>query len=115
MLTIAIPTYERGAVLCDTIAYLLALEPRANEIVIVDQTPKHPSEVDERLRRYEREGAVRIIRLEKPSIPRAMNTALAAAKSAHVLFLDDDIIPARELVGAHSRAAAEAGMWAVAG
>lgn len=115
MLTIAIPTYGRGAILCETLEHLLALDPRANEIVIVDQTKTHPPDVDARLRRWESEGAIRIIRLDAPSIPRAMNTALREARSPHVLFLDDDIIPARDLVGAHAHALRESGAAAVVG
>ncbi|HEY0160277.1 MAG TPA: glycosyltransferase [Thermoanaerobaculia bacterium] len=113
MLTIAIPTYERGAVLCDTIAFLLALDVRASEIVIVDQTPVHPPEVAARLRSFG--DAIRVIRLDAPSIPRAMNTALREARGRHVLFLDDDIIPAPGLVAAHAAALREAGVWAVVG
>lgn len=115
MLTIAIPTYERGAVLCETIELLLALDPRAQEIVVVDQTPNHPAAVEAKLRAFETSGAIRMLRLEKPSIPIAMNTALRAAASQHVLFLDDDIIPSRTLVGAHAKALQEAGVWAVVG
>lgn len=115
MLTIAIPTYERGAILCDTIELLLALEPRALEIVIVDQTPAHPPEVAARLRAWQDAKAIRVIRLAQPSIPHAMNTALREATSAQVLFLDDDIIPAKNLVRAHASALAELGVWAVVG
>lgn len=115
MLTIAIPTYHRGAVLCDTIDHLLALEPRADEIVIVDQTPVHPPEVAARLARYEHDGAIRMVRLDAPSIPKAMNAALRHAASPHVLFLDDDVVPDRGLVAAHARALAGAGVWAVVG
>jgi GT2 family glycosyltransferase len=115
VLTIAIPTYERGAVLCETIEQLLALEPRAGEIVIVDQTPRHPPDVAARLEAWERANAIRVIRLDAPSITRAMNTALREAKNAHVLFLDDDIIPSPHLAGAHSAAFADPGVWAVVG
>lgn len=111
MLTIAIPTYERGAVLCDTIETLLALPVRASEIVVVDQTPVHPPAVAARLQSF----GVRILRLDAPSIPRAMNTALREARYPHVLFLDDDIIPDANLVAAHAAALREPGVWAVAG
>lgn len=115
MLTIAIPTYNRGAVLVETIPLLLALAPRADEIVLVDQTRAHPPEIDARLRAWEAEGAVRIIRLDAPSIPHAMNVALAEARHPYVLFLDDDIAPAPDLVGAHARALQTPGVWAVVG
>jgi GT2 family glycosyltransferase len=115
MLTIAIPTYHRGAVLCETIGMLLRLEPRADEIVIVDQTPAHPPDVDRQLRAFEAAGAIRLVRLGAPSITRAMNTALREAAHPYVLFLDDDIIPSPRLVAAHRAALAEPGVWAAVG
>jgi GT2 family glycosyltransferase len=114
-LTIAIPTYERGAVLCDTIEYLLALDPRADEILIVDQTRRHPPEVAARLEAWERTNAIRMIRLDAPSIPRAMNVALRDASHERVLFLDDDIIPSPRLVAAHMAAFEHTDVWAVVG
>jgi len=115
MLTIAIPTYERGAVLCDTIEHLLALRQRADEIVIVDQTPAYPPEVTRKLQGWADAGAIRWIRLERPSIPRAMNTALEAAKGEQVLFLDDDIIPLCEIVTAHVESMRDPAVWATVG
>jgi GT2 family glycosyltransferase len=115
VLTIAIPTYERGRVLCDTIELLLALDPPANEIVIVDQTPAHPPEVAARLQAWQDAQAIRVIRLDAPSIPRAMNRALAEARNAHVLFLDDDIIPSPQLVAAHELAFHDPSIVAVVG
>jgi GT2 family glycosyltransferase len=115
MLTIAIPTYGRGAVLCETIAMLLALQPRADEILIVDQTPSYPAEVAAKLRAFEESRAIRVIRLEQPSITRAMNTALAEARNRYVLFLDDDIEPSPQLVGAHLDALKQTGATATVG
>jgi GT2 family glycosyltransferase len=115
MITIAIPTYNRGTILVETIERLLALEPRADAIVIADQTKGHPPEVEARLQGWDREGAIRWLRLETPSIPKAMNDALLAAATPLVLFFDDDIIPDRDIVGAHVQAHAEREVWAVAG
>ncbi len=115
MLSIAIPTYHRGAILCDTIEQLLRLDPRADEIVIVDQTLEPPQEVAARLQAWERSGAIRLVRLERPSITHAMNRALQEAKGTHVLFLDDDIIPSSDLVGAHLRALQGTGATAIVG
>jgi GT2 family glycosyltransferase len=115
MLTVAIPTYHRGRVLCDTLELLLALEAPPREIVVVDQTPEHPPDVDARLRALAGSGIVRIVRLEEPSIPRAMNRALEVATSDAVLFVDDDIVPAPRLVAAHAQALRAEGVWAVVG
>jgi len=115
MITVAIPTYNRGAILVETIERLLALEPRAGAILIVDQTREHPADVDARLQAWDRDGAIHWLRLDAPSIPRAMNDALVAATTPVVLFLDDDIVPDSQLVAAHEAAHANDIHWAVAG
>src|SRR5712691_5794670 len=102
--TIAIPTYRRGAILVETIERLLALTPPAAAIVVVDQTEEHPGDIAERLCWWNEQGAIRWIRLDAPSIPRAMNEALRVARTALVLYLDDDIIPSPGLVAAHATA-----------
>lgn len=113
-ITIAIPTYNRGAILVETIERLLVLEPKADEIVIVDQTPAHPPEIATKLETWSRSGAIRWERLEKPSVPAAMNHALRIASQPIVLFLDDDLIPDPSLAGAHLLAHGD-DIWAVVG
>ena len=112
--TIAIPTYNRGGILVETIARLLALAPRAAEIVIVDQTRAHDREVAAKLEAWSGRGEIRWIRLPEPSVPRAMNEALRAASQPIVLFIDDDVVPSPSLVGEHEHAHGQ-GVWAVAG
>ncbi|MGZ5443007.1 MAG: glycosyltransferase family 2 protein [Thermoanaerobaculia bacterium] len=115
MITIAIPTYNRGAILVETIERLLTLTPPADAILIADQTKEHSADVEQRLRSWHEEGAIRWLRLEEPSIPKAMNDALVAATTELVLFFDDDIIPDANIVGAHVNAHENAEIWAVAG
>jgi GT2 family glycosyltransferase len=98
-----------------TIEHLLALEPRASEILIVDQTPAYEPEIAARLEAWNRDGAIRWIKQQPPSIPRAMNRLLAEAQNEYVLYVDDDVIPNRDLAAAHVRALREPGVWAVAG
>jgi GT2 family glycosyltransferase len=114
-ITVAIPTYNRGAILVETIERLLALTPRANAILIADQTKRHPPEVEQRLRAWNDAGAIRWMRLEVPSIPKAMNDALLAAETELVLFFDDDLIPATGIIAAHVSAHRDERVWAVAG
>ena len=109
-LTIAIPTYNRGEVLIQTLEHLLALDPPAEEIIVVDQTREHPREIASRLASL----PVTLITLDEPSIPHAMNVALERAKSRIVLFVDDDVDPPRHLAAAHE-AAFEGSVVAVVG
>lgn len=101
-ISIVVPTYRREKVLLDTIDYLLALNPAANEIVIVDQTEQHSSETASALRDLAKAGQVRWLRLAEPSIPHAMNAGLQEARNEIVLFLDDDLVPHRNLISAHA-------------
>ncbi|MBK1645074.1 hypothetical protein CKO25_10500 [Thiocapsa imhoffii] len=106
MLSVLIPTYRREAVLLESLRQLQALSPAPSEIVVVDQTDRHTEYAQQQLQRLHAQGRIRWIRLMQPSIPGAMNTGLLAARSEIVLFLDDDIRPGDDLVGAHLRAQA---------
>lgn len=112
--SIAIPTFDRGTILVETIRLLLDLDPAAAEILVIDQTLAPPPAVESALTRWNESGAIRWIRLPSPSIPHAMNVGLMAAASPLVLFLDDDIVPDGRLVGAHAAAHGN-GVWAVVG
>ncbi len=114
-LSIVIPTYGREVVLLDTIRSLLALQEPADEILIIDQTPQHEPTTQQQLQAWHEAGQIRWLRREVPGIPQAMNAGLLAAHNELVLFLDDDIIPAPQLVAAHQRAHAEHNVWAVVG
>ena len=111
MITVAIPTYNRGAIVVDTVRRLLALDPPPDAIVVVDQT----AEGNVQLARLHDERRIRLIRLDAPSIPHAMNTALLAAATPLVLFLDDDVEPSPGLVAAHAEAHRREEVWAVVG
>ncbi len=101
-ISVVVPTYRRGTALLDTLGHLLALEPPPGEILVVDQTETHPADVAERLRQLETAGRIRVLRFSPPAIPRAMNVGLREARNPVVLFVDDDIVPARGLAAAHA-------------
>ena len=113
--SIVIPTYQRGAVVLDSVEALLALKCRADEILLVDQTASHPPDIDRQLQALHASGSIRWLRLPEPSIPHAMNVGLLEARYDVVLFLDDDILPGSRLVEMHKRAHAEMGVGLVAG
>jgi len=114
-LSVALPTYGRDDVLVDTIRYLLTQDPRASEILVVDQTPKHESSAEEQLTELHGQGAIRWLRVDRPSQPAALNVALTEASQAFALFLDDDIRPEAGLLANHVRHYDDPSVWAVAG
>lgn len=105
--SVVIPTYRREQVLAESIRYLHALHPPADEIVIVDQSEQHDPQTAAALQAWHDAGRICWLRLTQPSITHAMNTGLTQARSEIVLFLDDDIIPHANLIAAHARAHAE--------
>jgi GT2 family glycosyltransferase len=111
-----IPTYGRDEILVDTVAALLRLECRAEELIVVDQTLQHGISVERQLTEWHKGGAIQWHRLACPSTVDAMNVGLHGAGNPLVLFLDDDIVPDRDLVASHVRAhAARPDAWAVSG
>ncbi len=114
-LSVVIPTYGRGELLLDTVRMLSELAVPPHEIILADQTEQHSPQVGSALQGLAERGVIRWLRLERPSIPGAMNQGLLAAQGEIVLFLDDDIIPGEELVAAHLRAQEEPGVTVVAG
>ena len=100
--TVVVPTFDRGEILLETLDRVIRQGP--DELIVIDQTPEHPAAVAQRLAGMARAGRIRWIRLERPSIPAAMNRGLTEATSEIVLFLDDDIIPCERLVAAHVEA-----------
>ncbi len=112
--TIAIPTFNRGHILVDTLDLLLNLRHRADEILVVDQTPSYSADIENRLASHAQNGDIRWIRLSRPSVPHAMNEALRLAVNPIVLFVDDDVQPASDLAENHKRAYSDE-IWAVVG
>jgi GT2 family glycosyltransferase len=111
MITVAIPTYNRAAIVVETVRRLFTLDPPPEAIVVVDQS----AEENRALSDWHRDGRIRLIRLAAPSIPHAMNEALLAADTPVVLYLDDDVEPAPKLIAAHEQVHADAAIWAVVG
>ncbi|MBK8742602.1 MAG: glycosyltransferase [Betaproteobacteria bacterium] len=100
-ITIAIPTYRREQVLLETLDYLLALNPAAAEILVIDQTERHDSATLLRLNELSASGSIRLVTLPTPSITHAMNIGLIEASQDIVVFVDDDIRPDPELLAGH--------------
>ncbi|HKN18531.1 MAG TPA: glycosyltransferase [Dissulfurispiraceae bacterium] len=106
-ISVVIPTYKRERVLLDTIEYLLKLELCPSEIMVIDQTGSHEFVTSRALTNLDAQGKISWIRLPYPSITHAMNIGLLEARHDIVLFLDDDVIPDKNLIKAHLSAHAE--------
>jgi len=114
--SVAIPTYQREEVLLTTLNTLFKQRSLFYELLVLDQTLQHNPNVQSELQKWGEQSMIRWIRLQKPSIPAAMNKALLIAESEIILFLDDDIIPSEELIKGHLNGYSEdANIWAVAG
>lgn len=100
-MSVLIPTFGRHSVLLETLSRLLELNPRPTEIIVVDQTPRHPEEVERELADLASSGRIRRLRRTEASIPGAMNDALCAARSEIVVFVDDDVVPAPGFIAGH--------------
>ncbi len=103
-LSVVLPTYNRGAVLLDTLDFLFAQSVSPGEIIVVDQTQyvsgdEHAS----RLSTLHKRGKIIWVRRTEPSIPQAMNQGLITSASDWVLFLDDDVEFARDFIQEHLR------------
>ena len=113
--SVVVPTYRRDEILIATIRHLLDLEPKPAEILVVDQTERHQEATANTLTTWERTGLIKLVRLVEPSITRAMNRGLHEAGNNAVLFVDDDIVPERNLVEMHWNALQRTGAALVAG
>lgn len=113
-ISVIIPTYRREEVLLNTIDYLVQLEPAPFEILVIDQTTEHDPTTSAVLKEHNNHNRISWVRLQHPSITRAMNEGLQRARAGIVLFLDDDIVPHPNLIAGHL-SAHEAGHKIVAG
>jgi GT2 family glycosyltransferase len=112
--TVAIPTFGREGVLIETLDYILSASKRPDELIVVDQTQKHEPGTTRRLQTLITDRNIRLV-TQRPSIPKAMNRALKEATGDLVLFVDDDIIPAPDLIAQHIAAHQREDVVAVVG
>lgn len=112
--SVVVPTYQREALLCQTLRDALALEWSDYEIIVVDQTERHTPDTEA----YLASVRDRIVYLphRPPSVVAAVNRALAASGAEILLFLDDDVrLPDRRLIAQHVANYVDASIGGVAG
>lgn len=103
--SVVIPTYMRDSNLHGTLIMLLGQTRRADEIIVVDQTPEksHDFTTETYLRGCENDGLIKLVRQEKACLSAARNTGIRSASGDITLFVDDDIIIGHDFIEAHLR------------
>jgi GT2 family glycosyltransferase len=101
-----IVTYCRERVLVETVRLVAEQLLRGDELLVIDQTPRHEPDTEKALASLARAGTIRWYRRKKPHICEAMNSGACLARGEVLLFLDDDIVPLPGLVEAHRKALA---------
>jgi glycosyltransferase involved in cell wall biosynthesis len=112
---ICIPTYNREAVLIDTLRYALDQCRPADEILVIDQSEDHELETNAALQRLSAEGTICWIKHAPPNLPGARNRAVRETKCEILIFIDDDVIFERDFVDRHLRNYHGSDVAAVAG
>lgn len=102
ILSVVIPSYQRGPILLETIGLLQAQDHAVKELIVVDQTDYPLADpVRAALQALHDRAEIIWLRLSKPSIPHAMNVGLMRASSEYVLYLDDDVQFAGDFISQH--------------
>src|SRR5437660_2530878 len=107
LLTLVIPTYNRGAALAATLDALLACDTTGLDeveiLVIDDGSPVSAAPVVD-ARPARPPFTLRCIRQENAGPAKARNTGFRASRGELVLFMDDDILPPPALLRQHVEA-----------
>lgn len=97
--SVIIPTFNRGAILADTMAMALTQDYPSFEVIVIDQSSSIPESVQSLVQAA---GArLQYVRLKDPNLPRARNTGVRLAKGEIIVFIDDDVIIDRNYVARH--------------
>ena len=90
-LSVIIPTYRREESLIESIEDLLKQEYPQFEIIVVDQTLEHTSEVQSSLETMVKKDQIKWFRVNWASLPGARNYGVRHAQGEIVIFIDDDV------------------------
>ncbi len=111
--SVIIPTYNRSLFLQKTMEGILNQTYPSYEVIVVDQTAHHPREVELYLRSIQ--NKIHYLTLEKPSVTRAKNLALAKASGEIVICIDDDVDLPQDFIERHVQNYLDPQVGAVAG
>ena len=96
-----------------TLQRLAECRPQPDELIVVEQSAALDPQVGEALKLFGTGGI--LVRQEKPNAQVARNEAARQSRSEILLFLDDDVDPEKNLIGAHLENYRDPSIHAVAG
>ncbi len=102
-ISVIVPTYNREAILKDSLEELLKQEYPAWDILVIDQTPTHEPEIEQYLQELANNKQIKWIRVNWASLPGARNLGVRQATGEIVLFIDDDVQLPDGYLYAHAR------------
>jgi glycosyltransferase involved in cell wall biosynthesis len=91
LLSVIIPTYRREEPLKDTLDDVLQQDYPALEVLVIDQTQTHTSEVQSYLENLAIANKIQWFRLDWASLPGARNFGVRRSQGEIILFIDDDV------------------------
>ena len=100
--SIVIPSYNRPAILQDTIAQVLRQPFRNYELWVIDQSGTDDAQANAKYVEELGDPRLHYLHLNQTGLPNARNEALVRTRGEIVLFLDDDVILLSEdFISAH--------------
>ncbi len=103
-MTVVVPTFNRGARLCETVERLLACDRSFSsdvEILVVDDGSTQPAAHSLTGISLPSGAMLRVLRQPNGGPAKARNTGFHAGNGEIVLFMDDDILPPADLLRRH--------------
>ncbi|MDO8141981.1 MAG: glycosyltransferase family 2 protein [Candidatus Brocadiales bacterium] len=97
--SVIIPTYNRGKLLCNTLATLIGQLSADVEIVVVDQSDEVCSELMEITKN--RSTQIHYYKIFVKGLPHARNFGLRRAIGEIIIFCDDDVVPGHNFIKNH--------------
>lgn len=102
-ISVIVPTYQREAVLCQSLTSLLAQDYADFEILVVDQTQQHQPDTQTYLQAASDTGKIRWFQLGWASLPGARNYGVEQSRGEIIVFVDDDVEVPAGYLQAHAR------------
>ena len=112
---LAIPSYNREEVLVNTLKSAFALNPKPDEILVIDQTSDHLPETNAFLQNAHDKGQIRWVKHSPPNVGGARNRSWQENHSDIIINIDDDVEMPTDFVAQHLKNYKDDRISAVAG